>query len=166
LRRIYVPFLIEISTRRVDLADMTESPGGAWVAQPARNLAWGLQEREHPVRFLLRDNDAKFRRAFDDVFRTGASRSSGLPSKRPGKRDPERFVGTARRERLDWILIVNQNHLERVLQTFVDHYNGRRPHRGLGLAAPSHANVVPLTTGASNVGGVSRCTRLGGLINE
>jgi hypothetical protein len=53
-----------------------------------------------------------------------------------------------------------------VLRTFVDRYSGHRPHRGLGLTAPSRANFVPLTTGASNVGGVNKCTRLGDLINE
>jgi putative transposase len=53
-----------------------------------------------------------------------------------------------------------------VLRTFVDHYNAHRPHRGLDLAAPAHANVVPLPSGASNVEGVSRRALLGGLINE
>jgi putative transposase len=38
----------------------------------------------------------------------------------------ERFVRTARRECLDWLLIVNRRHLERVLRVFVDHYNVRR----------------------------------------
>ena len=36
----------------------------------ARNLTWGLQERERPLRFSLRDNDAKFAGAFDEVFRS------------------------------------------------------------------------------------------------
>lgn len=69
LRRVYVLFFIEVSSRRVHLAGLTENPSGAWVAQQARNLAWGLQERERPLRFLFRDNDAKFSSAFDNVFR-------------------------------------------------------------------------------------------------
>ena len=167
LRRIYVLFFIEISTRRVHLAGMTENPDGAWVAQQARNLIWDLQERERPVRFLLRDNDTKFGRAFDDVFRTEGIEIIRTPVEAPkANAIAERFVGTVRRECLGWILIVNRRHLERVLRTFVDHYNEHRPHRGLGLVAPARANVVPLSSGASSVERVSRRARLGGLINE
>jgi putative transposase len=167
LRRIYVLFFIEISTRRVHLAGMTENPDGAWVAQQARNLTWGLQEPEHPVRFLLRDNDAKFSGAFDEVFRAEGIAVVRTPVEAPkANAIAERFVGTVRRECLDWILIANSRHLERVLRTFVDHYNWHRPHRGLGLAAPARTNVVPLPTGVSNIEGVSRRGRLGGLINE
>ena len=41
----------------------------------------------------------------------------------------ERFVRTVRSECLDWLLILNRRHLERVLRIFVDHYNGHRQHR-------------------------------------
>ncbi|MBK5220815.1 MAG: integrase, partial [Thermoleophilia bacterium] len=61
---------LAILRRRVHLADMTENPDRAWVAQQARNLTWGLQERECPLRFSLRDSDAKFAAAFDEVFRS------------------------------------------------------------------------------------------------
>lgn len=48
----------------------------------------------------------------------------------------ERFVGTIRRECLDWLLIANRRHLQRVLAEFIGHYNSHRPHRALGLAPP------------------------------
>jgi hypothetical protein len=37
----------------------------------------------------------------------------------------ERFVRTVRGECLDWLLILNRRHLERVLRVYVDHYNPR-----------------------------------------
>jgi putative transposase len=40
LRRIYVLFFIELQSRRVHLAGLTENPNGAWAAQLAQNLAW------------------------------------------------------------------------------------------------------------------------------
>jgi putative transposase len=49
----------------------------------------------------------------------------------------ERFVGTVRRECLDWLLILNRRHLEHVLRVFVDHYNTHRPHRSLQLVPPA-----------------------------
>jgi hypothetical protein len=41
-----------------------------------------------------------------------------------------------RGECLDWLLIVGRSHLEQILRVYVQHYNGHRPHRALGLAAP------------------------------
>ena len=49
---------------------------------------------------------------------------------------PRQRSRTVRSECLDWRLIANSAHLERVLGTFVDHYNGDRPHRTLDLTLP------------------------------
>jgi transposase InsO family protein len=48
----------------------------------------------------------------------------------------ERWVGSLRRELLDQMLIVNARHLARVLAEYEAHFNGYRPHRSLGQAAP------------------------------
>jgi len=37
--RYYVPFFVELQTRRVHLAGATTNPDGRWVAQQARNLS-------------------------------------------------------------------------------------------------------------------------------
>jgi transposase InsO family protein len=60
----------------------------------------------------------------------------------------ERFVRTVRSECLDWLLILNQQHLERVLTVFVDHYNGHRPHRALALTPP-HPTRPPVAPGTA-----------------
>ena len=167
LRRIYVLFFIELQSRRVQLAGLTESPDGAWVTQQARNLAWSLQERERPLRFLIHDRDRKFTDAFDEVFR-----SEGLEIVRTPIRAPkanaiaERFVGTVRRECLDWILIFGRRQLERVLRVYVDHYNGHRPHRALDLAAPAGGRPALRLVTPPERGAVRRRDRLGGLIHE
>ena len=66
--------LIELDTRRVYLAGVTTNPDGAWVTQQARHLLLALGERGRRVGFLVRDRDAKFSRAFDDVFGSEARR--------------------------------------------------------------------------------------------
>jgi transposase InsO family protein len=167
LRRIYVLFFIELQSRRVRLTGLTENPGGAWVAQQARNLAWSLQEREAPLRFLIHDHDRKFTAAFDEVFRGEGLEIVCTPIRAPkANAIAERFVGTVRRECLDWLLIAGRRHLERVLRVYVDHYNGHRPHRALGLATLGRGRPALrlLTPPAGPT--VRRQDRLGGLIHE
>jgi hypothetical protein len=137
LRRIYVLFFIELSTRRVHLAGLTENPDGAWTAQQARNFVFSLPGRDRPLEFLVRDNDGRFTRAFDTVFNSEGIRVIRTPVRAPkANATCERVVGTVRRECLDRILITNRRHLQRVLAEFTRHYNGHRPHRALGLAPP------------------------------
>jgi putative transposase len=118
----------------VHLAGCSQHPSGAWVAQQARQLSWSLADRASPPRFLIHDRDAKFSGAFDEIFRSEGIEIVRTPIHAPqANAFAERFVGTVRRECLDWILIIDRRQLERVLHTYVDHYNSHRPQRGLGL---------------------------------
>ena len=99
-------FFIELDTRRVHLAGVTANPAGTWVAQQARNLLLELGERRQ-VRFVLHDRDAKFCRAFDDVFRSEDAEVVLTPVQAPNANAfAERWIGTVRAECLDWLLIV------------------------------------------------------------
>ena len=76
----------------------------------------------------------------------------------------ERWVGTVRREVLDRMLIVGRAHLEGVLDEYMAHYNGHRPHRALGQAPPL---LLGQPSQPSSGGGrVVRHDRLGRLIHE
>jgi putative transposase len=77
----------------------------------------------------------------------------------------ERWVGSARRECLDRLLIFNRRQLERVLRVYVRHYNERRPHRALDLEAPE-PRTMPSTRGDPVSAAVRRRDLLGGLIHE
>jgi putative transposase len=70
LRRVYALFFIELASRRVPLAGVTDHPTGLWVAQQARNFGTVLGDQATASEFLIRDRDAKFTRAFDDVWRS------------------------------------------------------------------------------------------------
>jgi transposase InsO family protein len=74
----------------------------------------------------------------------------------------KRFVRTLRVECLDWLLIVNRRHPERVLRVFIEHYNAHRPHRALELQAPQPRQPPPTST----IGDIRRRDRLGGVIHE
>ena len=62
-------------------------------------------------------------------------------------------------------MIVGRRQLERVLRTYVDHYNRKRPHRALGLVAP-HPPGEPTPAADANPAQVRRRDRLGGLLHE
>jgi putative transposase len=166
LRRIYVLFFIELETRRVHLCGCTTNPNGNWVAQQARNLAIELAERPQPLRFVIRDRDSKFSAAFDEVFQTEGARVIRTPVRAPNANAyAERWVRTVREECLDWLLIVSRRQLERVLRTYVDHYNRERPHQALDLACPE-PRAKPAQIDQPNGVNIRRRDRLGGLLHE
>jgi putative transposase len=134
LKTLYVLFFIELGTRRVHIAGASASPDSAWVAQQARNLAG--HGRLDDVGFLIRDRDTKFSGPFDEVFRTDGVRVITTPIRAPNANAiAQRWVATVRAECLDWVLVLGRRHLERVLATYVKHYNEQRPHRGLESSA-------------------------------
>jgi transposase InsO family protein len=164
LRRFYVLFFIDLERRKVFLAGVTEHPIGPWVTQQARNLVMALEDEGRFVRFLIRDRDAKFVGPFDEVMTSIGARIIKTPVRAPrANAFAERFVGTARRECLDWLLIRNERHLERVLTEFVEHYNAARPHRGIDLEVPI-SNVFDRAPGGFVQ--IQRIDRLGGVLRE
>ena len=166
LQRLYVLFFIELGSRRVHLAGCTANPTGGWVTQQARQFAWTLQQQPGHFRFLIRDRDSKFTRDFDAVFASEGIRIIKTPSRAPrANAFAERFVRTVRAECLDWLLIVNRRHLERVLRAFVDHFNVHRPHRALNLKPPDPP-PPKLHFVHSPTSCVERRDRLGGLLHE
>jgi transposase InsO family protein len=164
LRRVYVLFFLDVHRRKVYLAGVTANPVGPWVTQQARNLVATIEDQGRALRFLVRDRDAKFVGPFDEVLRSTGARIIKTPVRAPQANAlAERFVRTARTECLDWMLIRNERHLDRVLREFVAHYNNERPHRGINLEVP-----VPYVTEHrfKGMGSIRRADRLGGLVHE
>ena len=164
LHRLYAFFVIEHATRRVHILGVTAHPTGAWLTQQARNLVMDLEDAAQRFRFLIRDRDAKFTTAFDAVFTAIDIKIIKTPVRAPrANAIAERFVGTIRRELLDRLLIINQQHAAVALGEYERHYNDHRSHRALGQAAP--LRPLPERT-RTEIDNVRRRDRLGGLIHE
>jgi len=165
-RRLYALVFIELSTRQVYLAGISANPTGEWATQQARNIIETFVDRTEPIRFLIHDRDSKFTAAFDEVFRADGIRTIRTPVRAPrANAFVERWIGTARRECLDRILIVNRRHLESVLRVYIRHYNEHRPHRSLGQRPPIEEPPPGSATDVA-LDQVRRRDLLGGLIHE
>jgi putative transposase len=167
LKRLYVLIFVEHHTRALHIAGVTAHPANVWVVQQARNLAMDLGARMDSLRFLLRDRDAKFAAAFDAVFHADDIEIIKTPPRAPRANAVcERLVGTLRREVLDRILIVNDTHLQRVLDEYQIHYNGHRPHQGRGQRPPHPGGRPEEPSADLSTHRIRRTPILGGLINE
>jgi putative transposase len=166
LGRLYVLFFIELGSRRVHVAGCTANPDGLWTTQQARHVAWSLPERPSPIRFLIHDRDSKFGGAFDEVFRSEGVEIIRTPFRAPkANAVAERWVGTVRRDCLDWLLIASRKQLEHVLRVYAEHYNHHRPHRALSLHPPAPKRRLHVVSSHS-ADRIHRRDRLGGLIRE
>ena len=164
LKTLYVLFFIEIGTRRAHVTVSTANPDSSFVAQQARNLAMSLAEEGTQIGFLIRERDAKFSRSFDDVCVSEGIRVTRTPIRAPNANAfGERWIETLRAECLDWLLILGPRHLDRILRIYVQHYNRRRPHRGLELQVPEGLAPVEEADGVSDI---ERRDLLGGLVHE
>jgi putative transposase len=161
LRTIYVLVFIEIGRRRVHFAGCTAHPNGGWVEQQARQMMWELTDRETPIRFLIRDNDQKFTKAFDTVFRSEGIDVIPTPVRAPNANAfCERWIRSAREECLDKLLIINEAHLRRVMREYIEFFNTTRPHQGL-------AQQIPIPKTSVQGRGPVRCRNvLGGIIHD
>jgi transposase InsO family protein len=142
-QRLYVFVVLDIATRRVVFWNITDHPTAEWTIQQFRN---GLP-LDSAYRFLVHDRDAIFAPVVDDALRSMSLRVLKTPVRTPqANAHGERFIGTARRECLDWMIPLNEWHLRRVLAEWIPHYNGERPHSALGPGLPEQpARTVTLT---------------------
>jgi len=132
------PVLHRASHPEVFVTGATAHPDSAWVTQQARNLA--IDAKLEGVQFLIHDRDAKFSGQFDQVFRTEGVHVIRTPIRAPrANAVAERWVGTVRRDCLDHVLIFGRRHVDTVLEAYLAHYNGARPHRALELGSPTRS---------------------------
>jgi transposase InsO family protein len=139
------------------------------VVQRARELSIEMERPEETTapRFLVRDRDSKFTRAFDAVFAADGIQTINTPIQAPNANAyAQRWVRTVRQECLDWLLIWGRRHLERVLDEYVRHYNHERPHRSLALRSPRSIAVGAAPDAVTAAVSVRCRDRLGGLVHE
>jgi len=167
LRRYYLLFFIDITSREVFYAGITTNPTGAWTTQAARNLFLRHGDRLDQTRALVRDRGSQFVDSFDEIFRTEGLKILRTPVRTPvANTFAERWIGTLRRELLDRTIIWNGRQLERIVTDYISRYNTHRPHRCLDQRPPRPSAPGRATTDPEPSLHVVRTTRCDGIINE
>jgi transposase InsO family protein len=160
LTRYLVLFVIDLPTRRVEIAGVSPEANGLWTEQIARNLvdecAGFLRRKTH----LIHDRDPLLTARFRAILKSGGVASVRLPAKSPNLNAyAERFVLSIKSECLDRMVLIGERHLRRAIDEFVEHYHLERPHQGIGNELIEGVPECP-------IGRVGRRARLGGLLGS
>ena len=130
-RLLYVLLVIQHDRRKVLLVNVTAHPTAAWVIQQLREAF----PFETTARFILLDRDSIFSTAVCKALQHMKVQSVRTTYQSPWQNGvAERWIGTCRRELLDHVIVLNEEHLRRLLKEFVAYYHDDRTRMSTGLA--------------------------------
>jgi len=157
----YVLVVMELSTRRVEIAGITPHPTAAFMQQCARQLTDHFDGFLRGKRYLIRDRDTTFTAAFDQYLRDHGVEPVILPPQSPNlNAHCERFVRSIKEEALDRMICMGEASLRYAIRWYLRHYHAERNHQGLDNQLIAPRPEVDRTTGP-----VKRRDRLGGLLS-
>ena len=135
---LFVFVVLGHDRRRVVHFNVTESPGAKWTAQQiVEAFPWDTAPR-----YLLRDRDGIYGHEF-----TSRVDHMGIEEVKTAPRSPwqnpfvERLVGTLRRDCIDHVIVVGENHLRRILRDYLAYYHNCRTHLSLEKDSPAPRKV-------------------------
>ena len=132
-RVLYVLVIMEIGTRRIVHVNVTQHPTALWTLQQFRECVSG----DEGYRFIIHDRDSIYSRQLDSSLRTLGLRVLKTPYRSPqANAFCERLIGSARRECLDFMIPINEDHVLWIMKQWAAHYNKSRPHSSLGPGIP------------------------------
>ena len=140
---LHVLILIDHERRRIVHFNVTINPTSAWVIQQIRDaFPW-----ETAPRFLLHDHDPLFMACQSSLNAMGIKTVVTTRASPWQNAIAERVIGTLRRECLDHVIVLNEEHLRQKLGEFMSYYHGSRTHLGLAKDCPNPREVQPKGAG-------------------
>jgi transposase InsO family protein len=154
-RVLYVFFVLAHDRRRVLHFNLTEHPSAVWTAQ---QIVEAFPEDTAP-KHMVRDRDG----IYADQFRrrvSGIGIDEVLTAPQSPWQNPyaERLVGSVRRECLDHMIVLGEQHLRRILSAYFSYYHKSRTHLSLGKDAPE-----PRAVHHPSMGNIIEIPEVGGL---
>jgi putative transposase len=132
-RVLYVFLVLEHERRRVVHFNVTEGPSAPWTGQQLVNAF----PYDSAPKYLVRDRDKIYGTAFVRRVRAMGIEQI-LTAPRSAWQNPycERVIGTLRRDCLDHVIVLGEQHLRRILRKYLEYYHGSRTHLALDKDAP------------------------------
>ena len=156
----YVLVVMELATRRVQVAGITPHPTAAFMQQCARQLTDPFEGFLLGKRYLIHDRDTKFTQAFDGLLKASGVELVLLPPRSPNLNAYcERFVRSIKEEALSQMVLLGEDALSYTIQQYVSHYHAERNHQGR-----ANQLLAPEPDLGNHSGQVRRRDRLGGLL--
>jgi transposase InsO family protein len=161
LVRYFVLFVIDLKTRRVEIAGIAQQPDGEWMKQIARNLTDADSGFLHGARYLIHDRDPLFTQRFREILKPSGVKTVKLPARSPNLNAyAERFVRSVKSECLAKIIPLSEHHLREAVKEYTEHYHLERNHQGLDN------ELIDGLIDKRNMDGAVECReRLGGVLN-
>ena len=122
-------FIISHKTRELVRYAITQNPTREFVRQQ-------IIEFEHEIGkivYMIHDNGSQF---YLDYLSYGIKEVRTSIKASDMNSIAERFVGSVRREALDYFIIINQTQLKNILNEYISYYNSKRPHQGIDQNIP------------------------------
>src|SRR5215470_2860380 len=133
-RTLYCFFVIEHGRRRILHFNVTEHPTSDWIGQQLREAL----PLPSPYRYVLFDRDTKFGGPVVELLQASAIKPIRTSVRSPWQNGvAERWVGSIRREVLDHVIPLNDQHLRRLGREYVAYYHADRTHIGLEKTTPA-----------------------------
>ena len=141
---LFVFVVLAHDRRRVVHFNVTDSPTARWAAQQiAEAFPWDTAPR-----YLLRDRDGIYGHEFTSrVDHMGTKEVKTAPRSPWQNPFVERLIGTLRRDCVDHVIIVGENHLRRILRDYLVYYHSCRTHVSLEKDSPTPRKVESLDQG-------------------
>ena len=159
-RSLYVFFVIELTTRRIEIAGITPGPNEAWMMQIGRNLTDPLSGSLAKKRFLILDRDSKFSTDFRVLLKDAGVEVVRLPYRSPNLNAyAERFVRSIKDECLDRMIFFGERSLRKTTREYAAHYHRERNHQGL-----DNRLIEPCDRPESTITAVECLQRLGAML--
>ncbi len=136
-RVLFVFVILAHERRRIIHFNVTDAPTAEWTAQIVEAFPWDTAPR-----YLLRDRDGTYGHEF-----TSRVDHMGIKEVKTAPRSPwqnpyvERLIGTLRRDCIDHVIVVGENHLRRILREYLAYYHSCRTHLSLEKDSPEPRKV-------------------------